>query len=74
MSDFEDSDVAKGNRHVQGVEFDDGSDDSRLNFDENNSDRDQIVAVQLYGWVIQVVEQLKFLCIFHLVYENKECI
>ncbi|GFO49577.1 hypothetical protein PoB_007608200 [Plakobranchus ocellatus] len=42
MSDSEDSDLAKGNRHVQGVEFDDGSDDLWLNFDENNSDWDQI--------------------------------
>ncbi|GFO41002.1 elongation factor 1-beta [Plakobranchus ocellatus] len=28
MSDSEDSDIAKGNRHVQSVEFDDGSDES----------------------------------------------
>ncbi|GFO25227.1 hypothetical protein PoB_005173200 [Plakobranchus ocellatus] len=28
MSDSEESCVAKGNSHVQGVEFDDGSDDS----------------------------------------------
>ncbi|GFN96601.1 Sh2b adapter protein 2 [Plakobranchus ocellatus] len=59
--DFEDSDIAKGNRHVQGVEFDDGSDDSRLNFDENNSDQDQIgqkvkVKVQLLGLDLGRVE------------------
>ncbi|GFO19488.1 ATP-dependent RNA helicase a-like protein [Plakobranchus ocellatus] len=42
MSDSEDNDVTKGNRHVQSVELDDGSDDSWQNFDENNSDWDQI--------------------------------
>ncbi|GFO43729.1 splicing factor, arginine/serine-rich 7 [Plakobranchus ocellatus] len=42
MSDSEDNDIAKGNRHVQDVEFHDERDDSWLNFDENNSDRDQI--------------------------------
>ncbi|GFO12248.1 hypothetical protein PoB_003875300 [Plakobranchus ocellatus] len=42
MSHSEDSEIAKGNRHIQGVEFDDGSDDLLLNFDESNLDRDQI--------------------------------